>query len=192
MEFVGLFNRRPVSLPLFSHDMKENRFIQGLEELKRPNEKRNVMTIDRSEIPQAKIFEDHAWSNDLLNARLDLVRQFTSRFSSDPLHELCSLIVQMFVSGAGCDTIEMLGDGTGISGNRPLIVVENHDETLGGLGNIIKCLVTDATGECGITCNGHDVLASPVHVPCRRHTQGSGQGGSRMPCAVAVVLALCS
>ena len=190
MELVGLGQCRSVPLSLLGQDVEDDRLILGLEELESADQERDVMPVDRTVIAQAKVLEDHAGEQDLLHARLYLVGEMTRGLAPDPLDELRGLLVQMGVGRTGGDAVEVFGDGPGVPGDRPLVVIEHHDEFPRGLGDIVERLVTHAAGEGRITGHGDDMLAPPVHVARGGHPQRRRKGGAGMTRSVAVVLAL--
>ena len=190
MEFVRLRQRRSVALPLLGETVEDDRLFLGFEELKGTDQKRYVMTVNRALIAQAEILKDHSGQQDLLHSGLYLVGEMPCRLASDPFDELRRLIMEMGIGWAGGDAVEMLGNGTGILGNRPFVVVENHDEFFRRFGHIVERLKADAAGEGGVARHNHDMLAPAVHIPRGSHAEGCREGRSGMTRPVAVVVAL--
>ena len=190
MKLIRFFDRGAEALPLLRHDVKDHWLVQRLEEFKSPRQQGDVMTVDRAEITQAEILEDHAGSDDLLHSRLDLVSKLTGALAADPFDKLCSLVVEVSIGRTGGNPVEMLRDGAGIPGNRPLIIIEHDDKAFCGLRDIVEGLVADSTGEGSIAGNGHDMLGATIHIPRCRHAECRGEGRPCMTCSIAVVLAL--
>ena len=60
------------------------------------------------------------------------------QFSANFFNDAASRIVKAVVVLVGDDAMEVAGNGAHIPINRPLIVVENNDETLGLFSNIVE------------------------------------------------------
>ena len=169
--------------------MKNDRLVLGLEKLKGADQERDVMPVDRAEVTQSEILEEYARQEDLLHAGLDLVSEIAGALAADPLDELGGLVVQVGVGRAGSDSVEIGRDGAGVLGDRPLVIVEDHDQALGRFRDVVKRFVTDTAGEGGIPRNRDNVLASPIHVTRGSHAKGGRERGARVSGPVAVMLA---
>src|SRR5690606_23904814 len=77
--------------------------------------------------------------------------------------------------------------GSDIAGDRPFIVIENHDQTLGAVGDIVERLHRNAAGEGGVANHRHDVFVAAAQVAGGRHPEGGGKGGAGVAGAPAVV-----
>ena len=190
VEFVGLCHRGGVAAPLLSDDVQDDGLFLGLEELKGADKERDVVAVDRPEVAQPEILKNDTGQKDLLHARLDLVGKVARSLAADPLDELSRLLMKVGVGGTGGDPVEMLGNGAGVFGNRPLVVVQDDDEPLRGLSDVVECLVAHAAGEGGVAGDGDHMFLPRVHVASGGHPEGGGEGGSGVTGPVAVVLAL--
>jgi len=100
------------------------------------------------------------------------------------------LFVQVGVGGMRGDFVEVAGDRADVPGDRPLVVVQHDDEFFRDMRDVVKRLVTDPAGECGVARDCDDMLVRARAVASHRHAQRGGERRARMARAVTVVLAL--
>lgn len=150
------------------------------------------MAIDRAVVADAEIIENHAWRNEAFQSGLRLVNEFACGFSADPLHEACRVFMEVRIRPVGDEAVQVIRNRAHVFCDRPLVVIENNDEPLGGRGDIVQGFKTDAAGEGGIARNADDMLVGADLVARGGHAQRGGERRSRMAGTVAVVLALAS
>src|ERR1019366_6061778 len=85
VKFVRLFDGRLVAFALFREDMKQDRFILCFQKLKRADEKRNIVAVDRSVVAQAALFENNAWAEKPLAALLHLINKSINGLSGEKI-----------------------------------------------------------------------------------------------------------
>jgi len=90
---------------------------------------------------------------------------------------------------AGRNGVQIVRDCPNILCDRPLIVVQHDDETLGVRFNIVERFVADPACESGIARYDDNVLVATAEVAPHRHAQRSGERRPRMTCAVTIVFA---
>ena len=98
--------------------------------------------------------------------------------------------MEVRIGRVGDEAVQVIRHSAHIFGDRPLIVIENNDEPLGGRGNIVQGFKTHAASEGCIACNADDMLVGAYLVARGGHSQRGGEGRSRMARTIAVVLAL--
>ena len=59
MKDTGFFFGKPVALPLYRADMDKYRALHGPHMLKNGNELLQVMPVNRTEIPEPEVLEEH-------------------------------------------------------------------------------------------------------------------------------------
>src|SRR6202007_1031436 len=91
--------------------------------------------------------------------------------AADHFHELSRLVVQMTVRVAGLNPVKIAGDGADILRDRPFVIVQNNDETLGVVGNVIERFITGTAGESSVAGHHHNILFAAAPVASDRHTQ---------------------
>ena len=129
------------------------------------------MAIDRAVVADAKIIKNDARSDEALQSGLRLVNEFACGFSTDPLHEARRVFMEVRIGRVGDEAVQVIRHGAHIFGNRPLVVIENNDEPLGGRRDIVQGFKTDAAGESGIACNADDMLVGAYLVARGGHSQ---------------------
>src|ERR1700741_4573982 len=85
--------------------------------------------------------------------------------------------------------MEVACDGPAVAIDRPLVVVENHDQPVGLLGDIVQRFKRDAVGESSIAGDGNDVLVATREVAGHSHSKRGRKRCSCVAGSVAVVLA---
>ena len=147
------------------------------------------MSIDWPVVAEAKFFKNHARYEQALDAFLDLVREMDSGFSGDRLDESAGFVVQMRVGRTRHDVIQIICNRAHVFRDRPFVVVEHHDETLGVRFHIVERFVTDSARERGIARNHHHVIAPAAQIAPHRHAECSRKRRPGVTRAVAIVLA---
>ena len=114
--------------------------------------------------------------------------------ASSPLgqafHQALEVLLKLVVTGIGDELVEMGGNGADVFGDAPFVVVEDADETFGGVANVVESLKGNAVGQGGVAENADDVLIGAALVAGGAHAQRGGEGGAGVAGAVAIVLAL--
>ena len=105
-------------------------------------------------------------------------------------HQLAGALVQI-VDSCGLVTIllQVAGNGADVLVDGPLVVVEDHDQALGVVGDVVERLVGDAAGEGRIAGHGDDVLLAAQLVARHRHAERGGERRAGVSGAVAIVRA---
>ena len=190
VELVRLFKRGSVAFPLLREDVEDDGLVLCLEELEGFCKQGDIVAIHRAVVADAEVLEDDARGDEVLEGSLRLVGEFAGPLAGDPLHEAGGIFVEVGVGGIGGDAVQVVGHGAHVFGDRPFVVVEDDDEALGRVCHVVEGLKRDAAGEGGIARHAHDVFARSEFVPGHGHAEGGREGGARVACAVAVVLAL--
>src|SRR6476661_2684856 len=95
----------------------------------------------------------------------------------------------MRVSGIRHDAIQVISDRAHVFCDRPLVVVEHDDETLGMRFDIVERFVADSTGERGIARDYDNVFIAAAQIPSHSHAETSGKRRPSMTGPVAIVFA---
>ena len=84
--------------------------------------------------------------------------------------------------------VEILGDGSDVFVDRPLVVIEDDDEALGCFGDVVEGLQGGATSEGGISGDGNDVSVFALLIAGCGHSEGGGECGSGMSGTIGIML----
>ena len=155
------------------------------------------MPIDGAVVTNTEFIEQNAaiggrlalGEDDVLGVALDFFSKTTRTFTQHELNEFRGFLMQVRESGMGGDGIEVFGDGTDVAINRPLVVVEDDDETLGVRGDVVESFKHRAAGESSVTGDADDMLVATDKITSGGHTKRGREGGAGVARAVAVVLA---
>jgi hypothetical protein len=180
-------------------------------ELQHADERGQVVTVEGPEIAEAELLEDQAAAvtaaavgaravlgaleghvgHHALEGFLGLLAEADGEVALgqllDPGGEIA---LQLVVAWAGGEAIEVGGDGADVLGDGPLVVVEDADELLGGVGDVVQRLERDAVGEGGVAEDADHVFVGAALVAGGAHAERGGQRGAGVAGAVAVVFAL--
>ena len=192
MELFLLRHRRLISLPFCCHHVKDDWEILGLQKFKHFDQVRDVVAIDWPVIRHPELFENDAWENHPLYMLFGPTGDLERFRSSQLLNKVSSPFVKVDKPGIGRDLVQIPCDGSDVLVDRPLIVVQDRDQSLGVMGNIVQRLKRHATGKSRIPRQTNHVLFSSPHIPSGGHSQRRRKSRSGMPSAKAVVFALCS
>ena len=88
------------------------------------------------------------------------------------------------------DAIEVARNRPDVLGDRPLVVVENHDQALGRADNVVERLERDAAGEGGVATKRDDMFTRAAQVAGGGHAQGGRESGAGVAGAERIVRAL--
>jgi hypothetical protein len=99
------------------------------------------------------------------------------------------VVVELVVSAAGADAVEVARDRADVFRDRPFVIVEHNDEAFGLRLHIIERFVADPAGESGVACDNDNVLIAPAQIATDRHSQSGRERCAGVSGAVAIVLA---
>ena len=189
MEFFLPVERRLKAAPFLGKDVEQHRMVHRLEKLECFDQQRKIMSVDRPEVFQPELLKENGGPQHALGRFFGPTHHFDRSFPTYALDEPGRTVVQVLVVLVRHDAVQITGDGAHVEVDRPLIVVEHDDQTPCLLGNVVEGLERDSVGKGGVAGHGDHVLVTAGHIPRHCHAQGRGKRGSRMPGAVAVVLA---
>ena len=197
------------ALALLGDHVQDDWLLAALGELERLDQQGQVVSVDRTEVADSKFLKNQAAAEPtasvgiervlvvleghLRDGALDRLLPFqpkaNGQFSGrDFLEEMLQIVGDFVVAGIGDQLVEIVGNRTDILGDRPLVIVEDANEFVRGVGDVVERLKRTAVGQGGIAENADDILVAPPLVTGGGHAQRGGQGSAGVACAVAVVL----
>ncbi len=123
--------------------MREPRSFERLNRFERLDEQRQVVAVDRSEIPEAKLLEEHPLREERLHALFPPSHQRRHR-SGGTIGDSSDDIAQPVVQGIALDRIEILRHRADVGRDRHLIVVQHDNHVAIGMTGVIESLVGEA------------------------------------------------
>ena len=179
---------RCIALALRGQDMHEHRVVDLLRLLDGPLHLTDVVTIDRSEVGDAHILEQHARNEELLQRVLRPLH---------PLYELWSdaryahqrtadVDFQLIIATVRAQPVQVLRHTADVSRDRHLDVVPHDDEVFLHLSCVVESLIREATGQRAITDDGHDGIVLTLDIAGRGDAEPGGNRGGAVARTEAV------
>src|SRR6202040_3418908 len=132
-------------------------------------------SVNRSIVTKPEFFKDYAWHEQAFDAFFDLVGEFSDRLSGDRFDEAPRLVMQMRESRARSNVVKVRRNRANVFGDRPLVVVQDDNKTLGVGANIVERLVADAAGERRVARDNHDIFIPAAQISSDGHAQPGGK-----------------
>ena len=148
------------------------------------------MPVDRAEVFKVKLLKQHRGPEQALGGFLGAPRHVAHGLAGDPLQHARRRGVQVLVMFVGHHAVKVARDRAHVAVDRPLVVVEHHDQPLGLPGDIVQRLKRDAVGKGGVAGHGDHMLAAAGQIARHGHAQRGRERGARVPRAIGVVRAL--
>ena len=118
-----------ITFAFLCQNVQENWLILTLEELESFRQQRNVVSINRTVITQPKFFKDDAGQKEILYSFFEFVRKLNSGPPAYRFDKASCFVMQTSVGRIRNDVIQIIRDRSDIFGNRPFVIVQNHDKT---------------------------------------------------------------
>ena len=193
VKLLLLVERRLKAASLLRNGVQQDRPLLGFQELKCFDQQTDVVAIERAVIREPKLLKEHGRPQHALGGFFRLAHHLPGGLAAQLFQQAGRGIVQIGVALVGDNLVQVVGDRAHIAVDRPLVVVQHHDQALGLLGDIVERLKTYAIGERRIPGEGNHVLfgrrpdRAPPPCPgqrraqCRRGPRRSNH--DRFPCA---------
>ncbi len=188
VKLVRLGERGCIPLTLLRENVENDGLGLSLEKLESAGEKSDVVAVDGTVVAEAEVLEDDAGGDQVFESRFGLVGKLAGGAAADPFDEFRGLVVEVGVSRIGDEAVEVFGNRSDVLRDGPLVVVEDDDESIRGVGGVIESFVTDAAGEGGVSGDADDVLVPAAEVTSDCHAERGGEGRAGVAGSVAVVL----
>ena len=189
VKLLLLLHGRLEALALLGEHMQQHGTILLLEKLEGLDQRGDVVAVDRAEVLQAQFLEDDAGPQHALGDLFGLARHAQRRLAAHFLHELAGAVVQIVEPRAGDDLVQVAGNGADVLVDGPLVIVEDHDQALGVVGDVVQGLVGDPAGEGRVAGDGDDVFLAARLVAGHGHAERRGERRAGVAGAVAIVRA---
>ena len=195
MKLLRVLEGGLVTFALLGEHMDDDGPIACLGKLQGADQQRQVVAVNRSQIPQAHLLEDQAAAitataihlhaagaglkphirQGAFKPFLRFVRQFQGQFAFwQPPHEALKILGQLVIRGMGDQPVQVGGDSADVLGYAPFVVVEDADELLRRLCNVVHRLKRDAVGQRRIAEDCHHILIAAALVARRADSQCGG------------------
>ena len=154
----------------------------------------HVVAVDRSDVAEAEILENHPAEQPGLQRVLHLREEAFDRLADDGHvgKQLLHLDLQAGVEVGGAEMIERFGQSAHARADRHLVVVEDDDEVLLEPAGVVHRLEDRAAGEGAVADDGHDVplFIGPEQIVAAPHSQRGADAASGVTGHEQIVVAL--
>jgi hypothetical protein len=120
---------------------------------------------------------------------LGLAGDVACGLAAESFDQACGLVVQVRVGRVRGQLVEVLGDGSDVLVDGPVVVVEDNDHAARLRGDVVQRLERDSVGKGSVAGEGDDVFGSSGQIAGDCHSERGAESGSSVSGAVAVVLA---
>ena len=154
----------------------------------------DVVAVDRPDVAEAQVLEDHPAHQARLDRVLDLGEEPFDRIA-DHRHAVEQFLDLDFQSGVElgrAEPVERFGQTADSRTDRHLVVVEDDDQVLLQTAGVVHGLEDDAAGKCPVADDRHDVprLLGPQQVVAAAQAQGRSHAAAGVAGEKQVVVAL--
>src|SRR5687768_2768802 len=183
------------SFPLLGDDVNQTRTAEVAHGRESIDERVEIVSIDRTEVSEAKLLEEHAWSEKRLHAL------FPFLYEGRDAGALCRRCVQNSADGrtqaiverVALNRREILRHRADVRRDRHLVVVQHDDEVAPRCTGVVEALVRKPAGKRAITEYRDDLERFAVQIAAGRHSQscrdrrGCVSGAERVELAFAAL-----
>ena len=153
----------------------------------------DVVPIDRAEIAEAELFEQHSRRPQILDTLFDVLREVDELLAADevrcPLDHVLHALAHAHADRAGDDRAEVFVDRADVGRDRHAIVVQHDDDVTARIAGVVEGFVGQAAGHRTVAHNGDDFEFQSFQVASRRHPECRRQRGAGVTGAELIVLA---
>ena len=193
VEVNGVFFRRFVAAAFLGDDVEQGRSLLVANHLQVFAHQPNIMPIDRSDVAETELFEEHAADHPRLNPFFDLREQSLGRITKDGklVEDLDHLALESRVERIGSESVQVVGQCADARADRHLVIVEHDDQVFVQFTGVVQRFEDDARWKRAIADDSDALAVALVHqVIARLESEGSGYGTTGVPGHEQIVLAL--
>ena len=162
-------------VPLAGQDVEQDRPVQRLDLLQVAAQGLQVVAVDRPDVGEAHLLEEHPAVQRRLQRVLHLLEPAVGLVADqrDRRQELADPLVPVVVHRRHPGLVEVVGQAADGRADRHLVVVEDDQELLAEPGGVVQRLEDDPRGEGPVADDGDRVPVGPAHqLVARLQAQG--------------------
>ena len=212
VEFLRVLEGGVEAFALLGEHVDDHGFFARLGVFQRADEQLQIVTINRSDVLHAHLFEDEAaaesatafaafviivllegdFGDDTFHRFFGLVAQAHGEFARGAplLEEGGGVLLQTVVARVGDELVEIVRDGANVLGDAPLVIIQDTDELLGGMRDVVQRLEGDTVRERSVTEDADHVFIRAALIARGAHAEGGGERRTGVTGTVAIMLAL--
>ena len=178
------------SLSLLGDDVDEARSIELAHHREGLEQRVDVVAIDRAEVSEAELLEQHTGGEEGFHALLPLPHDRSDR-TRGAVHELADLRADPVVERIALDRRQVLVHRADVWRDRHLVVVEDDHDVAIRVARVVETFVREPAAQRAVAEHGHHFqIVLALDVARRRHPERSRDGRGGVARAEGVVLAL--
>ena len=162
------------AVTLFGHHVQQHRAGHILDHRQVLAQLRNAVAVDRADVAEAELLEEHAAVQAGLDRFLDLRQEPLGRVAQQRhlVEHLEHFALQAGVERVDAQPVEILAHAADAGADRHLVVVQDHQQVLAQTAGVVHRLVDDARGKRAVADHGHGVAVFLAGHAGRRHSSG--------------------
>ena len=180
------------SATLLRQDVHQAGARLGLDAFQNHDKLVNVVTVDRSEIPDSQVFKEGTRLHGILRRIFHLqeqVAETASQHAREPGHQTVQVRTHLVIDRVRNDPVQILAEPAHVGGDAHLVIVQDDGHVLLGDARIVQGLVSHTACHGAITDDRHHIVLAVEMVTGHGKAEGRRNGGGGMPRAKAVILA---
>ena len=153
------------AVALLREDVQQDRPLLILQVAQPAAQRRQIVTVDRAEVAEAEIFEEHAARHHRLEAVADLL-ELAFRPAADDRHlfeESADLLLGILVEVRHPPLVERMRQSAGARADRHLVVVENDEQVLLQPAGVVQRFEDDAARQGAVADDGDRFAVGLAH-----------------------------
>ncbi len=168
--------------------MQQARPLQLPDGAQRLHEIGQVVAVDRPEVIEAELLEQHPRRRDALDFALRAVRQVPHR--RELAQHLLAVAAQPGVGAAGENPGEVLRERADVGRDRHLVVVQHHEQIDRHRPRMVERFVGEPGRHAAVADHRRHLARLPLQARGKRHAERGADRGARVAGAEGVELAL--
>ena len=178
------------ALPLLGQHVDHPGALEPADEAQRLAELLHVVAVDRAEVPEAELLEEHPGGKEVLGALLDVLREFHQALAEDVPRlegQVLDRLPHPVGERARDEAAQRLADGADVGRDRHPVVVDDEEDVTVGVAGVVHPLVGEAAGEGAVAHHRDDLVPLPLEVARGGHAERGGHRGAGVAGAELVV-----
>ena len=171
---------RLVALPLLGDQVNQHRAAHPADPPQRVDHRVDVVSVERPEVAEPQLLEEHAGNEEVLHALLELARgglHHVGDARGDTLHQLADLIADPVVERVGDDAVQVLVHRPDVGSDRHVVVVEDHDEVAVARARVVEGFVGEPAADGAVPDDRDDVEVLTLVIASDGHPDRGRDGG---------------
>ncbi len=180
-----------VALALLGDGVDQHRLVvHRLDVLQHGDQVAEIMTVDRTDVVEAQLLEEGAAGRHAAGVFLGLAGGVLQLARQDGAGDRLAELAQRPIGAAGHQLGQIGAHPAHRRGDGHLVVVQDDDQPVGGLGGLVHRLIGHAGAHRPVADHGDDAVAAALAVAAGAEAQGGRDGGGGVGRAEGVVFAL--